>query len=173
MKYILLLLFPLSVQAQVTEVVEVPGLTKDQIFISARQWVVTSFVDSKEVLQLSDKETGEISGAGISSVVMKLPNFAGNQPVWFRFRVAIWCKDGKYKYSFSDFSDAYVGKPGDTRNLLFRSFEPAETKESNVIMMGKKKNQQMYEDLKAAINKNMTSTAESLKASVNKKPVDF
>ena len=87
-----------------TDVVKVDSTSKDVLFQRARDWFNNTFRNSKEVLQIQDKETGEISGKGIFSSYVKhstlgVDNSYNND---FRFQITIWVKDGKYKYLLSD-----------------------------------------------------------------------
>ena len=45
-----------------TKVVEVPGASKDEIFVRASSWMAETFNSSKSVTQYSDKEAGIIKG---------------------------------------------------------------------------------------------------------------
>jgi len=87
-----------------TDIVKVDSTSKDVLFQRARDWFNNTFRNSKEVLQIQDKETGEISGKGIFSSYVKhstlgVDNSYNND---FRFQITIWVKDGKYKYLLSD-----------------------------------------------------------------------
>lgn len=52
--------------ASYSEIVELPGLTKEQIHKKAHQWIAENFVDANEVIQINDIEAGMILGKGIS-----------------------------------------------------------------------------------------------------------
>jgi len=112
MKKLLLILFILpgfciaqkDTAISFTDVVKVDSTSKDVLFQRARDWFNNTFRNSKEVLQIQDKETGEISGKGIFSSYVKhstlgVDNSYNND---FRFQITIWVKDGKYKYLLSD-----------------------------------------------------------------------
>lgn len=101
-----ILAFPLSGFSQntnpnsfeFTDVVHVDSVPKDELFMRARQWFSNSFNDSKSVLEISDKESGELQGKG--NIKMILGNRADGI---MRFSVSIHLKDGKYRYSFFNF----------------------------------------------------------------------
>jgi len=88
-----------------TEIVATEGVSKDILFQNARQWYNKTFISSKEVLQVIDKESGELSGKGIleSSLVTKVFGVDKTYPCYYRFSLDIKVKDGKYKYTFSNF----------------------------------------------------------------------
>lgn len=81
------------------EVIEVDK-TKDQLYNSAKHWMVTIFNDANEVIQLDDKESGKIIGKGV---------VRHTQPILWtsvinnnNFTIEIDCKEGKYRYRIFD-----------------------------------------------------------------------
>ena len=107
---IFILLFPFSTFSQTdsalrySSVVEVAGQNKEQLFVKARQWVTDKFKDAKQVIQISDLQTGEIAGAGNFDATFRYKNFGNDDPrlANYQFRFGIYIKDGKYKYDFYD-----------------------------------------------------------------------
>ena len=75
---------------------------KDQLYSLAKTWVVNNFVDSKEVIQLDDKENGQIIAKGLFQYSHW--RFLGSEGYkgHFRFSLSIQVKDGRYRYSFYD-----------------------------------------------------------------------
>ncbi|NLH46839.1 MAG: DUF4468 domain-containing protein, partial [Acholeplasmataceae bacterium] len=63
---ILLIVFPLYTFSQepvnYSEAIEVPNVEKNELFLRGREWFNDNFKSSKDVLQVIDKETGELSG---------------------------------------------------------------------------------------------------------------
>jgi hypothetical protein len=87
-----------------TEVVTVDStLKKNDLFNSAREWLNKTFTSGKDVSQIVDKESGEISGKGFIEFVSKYFNCSARISGKIWFTVNIYLKDGKYKYEFSDF----------------------------------------------------------------------
>lgn len=86
-------------------IVEVNGATKAELFSKARQWMNETFKDSKEVIQIADKESGEIAGKGIMQSYYVFKTFGKEKPnpVMYDFSIGIYVKDGKYKYEFTSF----------------------------------------------------------------------
>lgn len=82
-----------------TEVVKLDStISKSELFSRARNFMSESFSNSKLVLDVQDKESGELIGNGNYSFYSK---FAGDAQV--RFQIKILVKDGRYKYEFSEF----------------------------------------------------------------------
>lgn len=87
-----------------SKIVEVPGVAKAELFTRARQWLNQTFVSSKEVLEIADKETGELSGKayGKMMVTYKMMGTRSYESDCRMF-INIFVKDGKYKYEMSNF----------------------------------------------------------------------
>lgn len=79
----------------------VDGVSKDELYIRAREWFAKTFVSAQAVIQMDDKEAGKIIGKGVarSSFVMLLT------PVSYTlyYTVSITVKDGRYRYEITDF----------------------------------------------------------------------
>lgn len=106
----LLIALPLTSVAQFdtvisySEVIQVPEASKDQLFYKGRQWFNDVFRDSKEVLQIADKETGELSGKGNFDFIYHYRFMKAMQSsvMQCHFLMNVWVKDGKYKYEITD-----------------------------------------------------------------------
>jgi hypothetical protein len=77
--------------------------SKDAIYAAARAWFVDNFKDAKEVLQVQDKDAGELVGKGYIDIPSNRFGYIaiGVGIVWFN--VTLYAKDGRYKYVISDF----------------------------------------------------------------------
>lgn len=108
--FTLLLLFPFAGFSQTdsilrySSIVEVTGQNKEQLFSKARQWVTDKFKDAKQVIQISDLQTGEIAGGGNFDATYYYKNFGNDDPriANYQFRFGIYVKDGRYKFEFYD-----------------------------------------------------------------------
>lgn len=87
-----------------SEVVAVKDVSANELYTRAKVWFATAFVDSKAVLEVQDKEAGLLVGKGSftyePNIFMSSSLIRGQ----VRFSVSISLKDGRYKYSFSDFT---------------------------------------------------------------------
>jgi hypothetical protein len=92
-----------------TSVVKVDsGITKDQLFASARTWFNEEFKSFKDVNQIVDKETGEITIKGNIYIRYLKDGFGlphTEWPCYTKCRISVFVKDGRYKYEFADFVD--------------------------------------------------------------------
>ncbi|MFI5136777.1 MAG: DUF4468 domain-containing protein [Sphingobacteriales bacterium] len=96
-------------------IVDVPGKTKNQLFASAKTFLLETFVSAKAVIETEDKEDGVLNCKGIHQVVLKL-NFMYDGSFNDEMIIQINCKDGKYRYRFYDFRLSPTGFVGNTPN---------------------------------------------------------
>jgi hypothetical protein len=153
-------------------VVEVPGATKEQLYTRARQWFNSTFISSKDVLQISDKETGELAGKGImhATAVYK---YMGTQraPVEANFVCDVWVKDEKYKYELTNFDAAFDTKEGD-RSLELGVLTTADETTAKFPMVGKKTMNEMFRAAKIAVEEKSQELILSLKTAMSKPSKD-
>lgn len=79
---------------------------KDELFIQAKSWIFKTFNNSETVIQLEDKNAGQILGKGVFNYTA--PKWWGGgtegSSGYIRFSIQLYFKDGKYKYVFTDFT---------------------------------------------------------------------
>ena len=94
--------------------------TKTELFIKARQWISDNFKNSKAVLTIEDKESGELSGnANMRIIPLKGLQNLGDQIVKFKCSIAI--KEGKYKCSFYNFEHESISASLNSLGILTSS----------------------------------------------------
>lgn len=94
-----------SALSEVSQVVEIEGYPKDQLFESSKIWVAKVFNSSNNVVQYADKNTGSIIGKG--NIQYPCSGFIdceafGKDVV--NFTIKIDTKDSKARVAFSDIS---------------------------------------------------------------------
>jgi hypothetical protein len=86
------------------KVIQVPELSKTDIYELARIWFTESFTNADNVLQIKDKEAGQLIGKGsfkyTKSGLTTTTSVNGN----IEFLIKIFAKDGRYKYIITDFT---------------------------------------------------------------------
>lgn len=88
-----------------TNTVEVdPATNSDELYIRARRWFVDEFKSAKDVLQVQDKQSGELIGKGTFPIAL---SYATSGYVFFT--VSVFVKDGNYKYEFKNYT--HKGEP--------------------------------------------------------------
>jgi len=89
-----------------TDVVKVDSVSKDELYNRAKRWFVDNYNSSKDVIQLDDKENGEIIAKGFFEEFWQVTAYSGmNVNVWQKIQIQI--KDGRYKYEITDFRIKY------------------------------------------------------------------
>lgn len=74
----------------------IPGASRIDLYNRARLWLADAFVDSKEVVQVEDKESGLLVGKGSYRFQQ------GIIPYRIKFSVRLDCKDQKYRAQIYD-----------------------------------------------------------------------
>ena len=95
-----------------SEVIQVDGVPKDELYNRAKQWFTSTYGDATKVVQNEDKDAGIITGKAISAPIFlkffyKKPSGLGRkaeEPMYgeAKYTLTIAVKDGRYKYSISD-----------------------------------------------------------------------
>lgn len=112
----LLLSLGLTTQSQTLEYEEVfsvdSNITKDELFNRARSWFVDYYKDANEVLQVSDKESGELIGAAIYKYSFLVGG--GRMAMTIDYRVSVKMKEGRYKVSIYNLYNSKSSNNGST-----------------------------------------------------------
>jgi len=156
-----------------TEVVQIDGATKDQLFTRARQWFNDAWKSSKDVLQITDKESGELSGKGIISSYYdnKGLGLSTKVPVDYDVTVSVFVKDGRYKYEFTNIK----ARPGKSSMETLGVIKSTTTCPVKFTFASQKKSDALYENLKTHLSEEVILLVENLKKAmaVSKSKTDF
>lgn len=138
-----------------TETVNVESATQSDLFSRARMWADKNFADPKSAINISDKESGELTGKGIMKFSIAYQGKGTPVPANAEFRFSIRVKDGKYRYEFTDFD--IVNFWNTYRLGILRS-------EKGKDWFGTKKWSEIaYSETKTEVEKNTYALIESLK----------
>lgn len=89
-----------------TGIVQVDDVSSDELYNRAKRWFVDTYKSGKDVIQLDDKENGEIIGKGFFEEMWMVTFYGGqNVNVWQTIKVQM--KDGRYRYEITDFRMKY------------------------------------------------------------------
>lgn len=138
------LLSPAQSPVVYTDVVNVDGVTKEQLFIRTREWFNNTFKSAKDVFQILDKESGELAGKG-SMTVHAVWQYLGKKTIYYLvdFSLSIRVKDSKYKYEIKNLNVSdYVS--GINFGLITSSDEYPE----RTPFVPKKKANNLWKDIK-------------------------
>lgn len=173
MKIILFLsvfLFALKINAQqdtliaYSDIVQTDSIGQNQLFINARDWFNKTFNSSKDVLQIIDKENGQLSGKGILGGTFTVKYWGDyTSPIDCSFSIDIKVKEGKYKYSFTNF----IPK-GDSRNVssYFPTLTSSSTCPTKLPNLSQERTDRYWVIYKDAVNERMLEVINSLKISM-------
>lgn len=81
-----------------SDVVNVDSAGKVELYERAKRFFVINYKSANDVIQLDDKENGEITGKGGFKVTYN-QGIAGHQPTNVSHIISIAVKDGRYKYT--------------------------------------------------------------------------
>lgn len=86
-----------------SEVIKVDSISQAELYNRAKLWFSTAFVDSKSVIQLDDKEDGQIVAK--AKMVYNPKVFTGSSQTegYINYTIKVFVKYGRYKYEMSDF----------------------------------------------------------------------
>jgi hypothetical protein len=83
---------------QATGVVIVNSATKEILYTKTKEWIALNYKSANDVIQLADKETCKIILKGTFPTTMFM------KEGWLEHTLIFDFKDGKFKYSYTNFS---------------------------------------------------------------------
>lgn len=78
-------------------VVEVPNVSKDELYTRARHWVAQSYRSANDVIKMDDKASGSIVLKAFTDIPVGTGIGATSVKMWYT--LSIYQKDGKFKYT--------------------------------------------------------------------------
>ncbi|MBX2969444.1 MAG: DUF4468 domain-containing protein [Cyclobacteriaceae bacterium] len=94
------------------EVVELTGITQNDLYTRARKWFVNNYKSANAVLDMDDREAGMLIGKGYFEV-----RFQGGQRKVYH-QVQLEVKEGRYRFTINKFnlkfSEVYGEQPFET-----------------------------------------------------------
>lgn len=152
-----------------SEVVETPGVSKNELYVRANTWFTRTFKSAKSVLELQDKEAGKLIGKGLLPVIIKVPILGATDAGTVATTITILCKDGKYKYVIDNLSHE---RPYGANTQYWVDAGALEKEKPESGMM-KRPSKKEWNDIKAAVDKDLKSMTADLKKSMAKGDADF
>ena len=153
-----------------TNVIKVDSATKSELYIRARDWFNNTFRNSNAVLQIQDKDAGEISGKGVFSSLLEHRTLGINNS-WnqdFRFKVSVWVKEGRYKYEITDIDNFNSGDET-THVQSFGVLYSSQSSHVKFSYVSQKKTDALYVDTKRRAELAILGIIKSLIDTMNKK----
>lgn len=117
--------YPLDMNNQLTftSIIEVPGKTKDQIYVSLHSWFVSSFNSGKSAVQMADKEQGVILAKGYLSGVGSRVGFSKSVVVGAYIVIRLDIKDEKVRL-ITSIQEYYMETSVGVGQILFGGTAP-------------------------------------------------
>ena len=148
-----------------TEVVQVDSVSQNELYNRAKLWFATAYNSANDVLQIDNKEEGEIIGKAIMkynpNVFMGMEQTKGS----IKYTIKIFVKEGRYKYEITDFiHDPYGNQQGKSSMGLITTDKEC----PNPKPMAKGWSNKVWDDIKTQIEANVTSLIASLKEEMTK-----
>lgn len=139
----------------ISEVIEIKNVDKNELFVRGREWFNENFKNSKEVLQIQDKETGELSGKGIFTISYVF-HYMGEKTAKTNvsFLLSLWVKDGKYKYELTNLVETELG---------FGTITVSDETKHKLSGFNEKKMNDMYKSIKTSAIEKSQSLIDDLK----------
>ncbi|MFN9496592.1 MAG: DUF4468 domain-containing protein [Bacteroidota bacterium] len=98
-----------------TSVIELAGISKDELFLRAQNFYKSNYKNSSQVIQSADAATGKIEGKAQFTTEKILKNGVKAQADMIKYSINLMLKDGKYKYEITNI------------NIQAASYKPIET----------------------------------------------
>ncbi len=147
-----------------TSVITVDSIKQKELYSNAKMWIGSSFKNANNVIQLDDRDNGQIIVKGCCEVYINMLGATYSEGLMF-FTLTIKCKDGRYKYIFTNFT--HKGNP---RTSGSHDCGPIETDEFVGGISGISKKQ--WNDMKIDCNSKIQNLIASLKESMAHKSTD-
>lgn len=87
----------------IESVLEVPNLTKEQVYTKSKAWIAKKFVSANDVIQFDDKESGSMLVKGMADFPCSGWRCVGLSDYQISFTIKIDTKDGRIRTIYSDF----------------------------------------------------------------------
>jgi hypothetical protein len=130
-------------------------LHKDEIYKKAKLAIVEIFKDANAIIQIDDKENGELVGKGSSYFYIK--SYGQDIQNTLKFTISISCRENKYRIKIYDIN----GFSG-SLEIPF-----------SIVEYNKKYNKRAYKEMIDSIDNVLKNTLKSLKEKILKKEDKF
>lgn len=170
--YLLLLLSFLNTYSQeetdklsYSEVMTVEGISKQELYNRGKLWFAKAFNSANNVIQLDDKESGEIVGKALFIYKPSMLSASEQTKGPVRYTVSLSFKDGRYKYEVTDFNHDPAGNSYGSISVgvITKDDQYPEEKAKN-----KKLKDKVWQDIKKQIENEILPLIANLKESMSK-----
>lgn len=144
------------------EVVEVEGVSADELYVRAKSWFAKTYNDANSVIKMDDKEAGQIIGKGNFSYTSNVFYGSNGTKGYVNYTISVFVKEGRYKYEITQFF--HEGNPlNEGGKLSFNLITTASEYTKKNPAGGKKWKTKVWLDIKESIDKDVKFVIKSLK----------
>lgn len=154
-------------------IIKIDSASKQQLYATTKAWVLKTLKSSDNMVELDDKEFNSITGSG--TIIMN--KVGGGRLVSYvyenaklNFKATFQFKEGKVKYTFSNFSysaDKMI------KNLTNASYVGAVLSPLDNLDLGKKEKEQILNDVSAKMSSLINSFTTELSMTSSKSKDDW
>jgi hypothetical protein len=91
-------------------IIEVEGITKNDIYVQVNDWLATTFNSANDVIQMADKDAGKFIAKGQVSYSFGKPLYNCTDGV-LSFTIKVSIRDDKFRFIFTQISHKSGGNP--------------------------------------------------------------
>ncbi len=149
-----------SGEIEYQEVVQIDSLNKDEVYLNAKNWMLTTLKSSDNMIQLDDSEKNQLIGSG----TIMLDKRSGMTDCMLNFKWTIKFKEGRYQYTINNFLHFYnqngvIPLRSNLKQIMTDNWGGSPMKENKQEEIRKEVNAKMenlINDMKISIAKNNT-----------------
>lgn len=113
--------------ADLVKIIEVPGQSKDNLYVRTNIWFVENFNSAESVIQFSDKEAGRITGKYTFTYGDGIYNYAVKQ------NIDVEVKEGKARIKIYEPFRKYISSMGSPSNDTYKPVKPGTKTMTRVV----------------------------------------
>lgn len=137
-----------------TEVVNVNNTEAKVLYSKAKLWIAQNYKDATKIIKLDDSENHNLLAKPLMRFRSGIFMGGAGREGWISYDLEIACKDGRYKYTFSNF--VHNGKNTDIGLIT-------DSDELPNLLVGKKQRKEASDELRSTISSTVLPLIASLK----------
>lgn len=126
------------------EVIDLPGMSKEKLYIRANSWFVDIFNSAESVIQFQDKEEGRLMGKYVTDAEMSVYNYL------IKSTIQVDIKDEKVRLLFKD--PYFKAISDDTGNVYNEDYKVLDSKDG--VMLARRNWKALSVSFKEYMNSN-------------------
>jgi hypothetical protein len=167
MKHLITLVITIFSFAAFSQNMKIEGITKvdsvsrDELYLRARNWFLSSFVSPKQVIQIDDSYNATIIGVGTFSYKPNWIEHSFSAGGHVQFTMKFVCKDGRYKIEIFDFRHVAFNLNGHGKS--FGKITNSMVCPEHLQSLNRENNDNIWMDIKEKISLEVNDLAKSIR----------